>query len=117
MKDSESDEPYYCLSDFVAPKETGLCDYIGLFAVSAGFGCDELCEIFAKENDDYNVIMTKAIADRFAEAFAERLHEEVRREYWGYAPDEELSVEAMLQVKYQGIRPAPGYPSQPVRLN
>lgn len=112
-KDSESSEPYYCLSDFVAPKETGIPDYIGYFAVAAGFGVDELADQFLKDNDDYNMIMAKALADRLAEAFAEKLHEDVRRKYWGYAPDENLTVDAMLQVRYQGIRPAPGYPSQP----
>lgn len=112
-KDKDSDEPYYCLSDFIAPKASGVKDYIGFFAVSAGFGCDDLAKKFEDENDDYNVIMTKALADRFAEAFAEKLHEDVRKRYWGYAPEENMSVDAILQVRYQGIRPAPGYPSQP----
>ena len=112
-KDADSDEAYMCLSDFVAPKTTGIKDYIGLFAVSAGFGCDKMCERYLAENDDYNNIMAKSLADRLAEAFAEKLHVDVRRDYWGYSPDEHLSVDAMLQVRYQGIRPAPGYPSQP----
>lgn len=112
-KDSASNESYFCLSDFVAPKETQILDHIGYFACAAGFGVDEMCEELRADNDDYSVIMIKALADRLAEAFAEKLHHDVRREYWGYAPDEPMDVEAMLQVKYQGIRPAPGYPSQP----
>eukprot|EP00158_Paraphelidium_tribonemae_P008655 Partr_v1_DN28643_c0_g1_i1_m49323 putative 5-methyltetrahydrofolate-homocysteine methyltransferase len=112
-KDADSSDPYYCLSDFVAPKSTGIPDHIGLFACSAGFGCDELAGKYTADNDDYSMIMAKALADRFAEAFAEKLHADVRKDYWGYAPEEDLSVEAMLQVRYQGIRPAPGYPSQP----
>jgi 5-methyltetrahydrofolate--homocysteine methyltransferase len=116
-KDHESTDPYLCLSDFIAPKESGVADYIGFFAVSAGFGCDQLAEKYAKDNDDYSVIMVKSLADRLAEAFAERVHELVRKEYWGYAKDETLCIEEMLQVRYQGIRPAPGYPTQPVLLS
>ncbi|ORY00126.1 methionine synthase-like protein [Basidiobolus meristosporus CBS 931.73] len=112
-KDKESNEPYYCLSDFIAPKESGVADYVGLFAVTSGFGTDELCESFQKDHDDFNVIMVKALADRLAEAFAEILHKEVRTEYWGYSPEETLQTSDLLSVKYQGIRPAPGYPSQP----
>jgi len=78
-KDKDSNEKYQCLSDFVAPKNSGIADYLGLFAVSAGFGCDALCEKFKAELDDYNVIMTKALADRLAEAFAEKLHEDIRK--------------------------------------
>ncbi|KAG1244902.1 hypothetical protein G6F68_015257 [Rhizopus microsporus] len=110
---TEVDEPYYCLSDFVAPKETGIPDYLGMFAVSTGFGCDELVEQYEKDGDDYNSIMAKALADRLAEAFAELLHEEVRKVEWGYASEEHLSSSELFSVRYQGIRPAPGYPSQP----
>lgn len=110
--EKETDTPYLCISDFVAPKETKLKDYVGQFAVAI-FGADELAKEFEAEEDMYHAIMSKALADRLAEAFAEVLHEEVRKKYWGYAPDEQLSVEQMLKVKYQGIRPAPGYPSQP----
>lgn len=106
-------EPYYALSDFIAPKETGLQDYFGGFAVTAGIGCDELVAEFEKDHDDYNSIMTKAIADRFAEAFAEKLHELVRKDYWGYANAETLNNEELIKEKYQGIRPAPGYPACP----
>ncbi|KAI1315259.1 hypothetical protein EDD11_001040 [Mortierella claussenii] len=112
-KEKESTEKYMCLSDFVAPKESGIADYLSMFAVSAGFGCDELCEEFKKNHDDYGSIMAKSLADRLAEAFAEKLHEDIRREHWGYAPDEAMDVTDMLSIKYQGIRPAPGYPSQP----
>ncbi|KAJ1968005.1 hypothetical protein H4R35_006547, partial [Dimargaris xerosporica] len=112
-KDRESNEPYYCLSDFVAPEETGLADYIGLFAVSAGFGCEEMCRQYEADHDDYNAIMLKALADRLAEAFAEYLHAEVRKDFWGYAADEAMNTSDLLSIKYQGIRPAPGYPSQP----
>ncbi len=106
-------EPYYALSDFIAPEDTGLQDYFGAFAVSTGFGCDELVAEFEKDFDDYNSIMTKALADRLAEAFAEKLHELVRTEYWGYSLDEKLSNEELIKEKYQGIRPAPGYPACP----
>jgi 5-methyltetrahydrofolate--homocysteine methyltransferase len=112
-KDSDSNEPYYCLSDFIAPKSTGLPDYLGAFAVSCGFGVDEKCAEFEKKHDDYSIIMLKALADRLTEAFAEYLHAEIRREYWGYATDENLATQDLLSIKYQGIRPAPGYPSQP----
>jgi len=111
--EKDGDEPYMCVSDFVAPKESGLKDYIGMFACSAGHGLEEVVEGFKQAGDDYSYIMAEALADRLAEAFAEKLHELVRKEVWGYAPDENLSVDDMLKVKYQGIRPAPGYPSQP----
>lgn len=106
-------EPYYALSDFIAPKDSGVQDYWGGFAVTAGIGCDELVAEFEKDHDDYNSIMTKALADRFAEAFAEKMHELVRREYWGYAKNEALSNEELIKEQYQGIRPAPGYPACP----
>ncbi|KAJ1558793.1 hypothetical protein HK096_004077 [Nowakowskiella sp. JEL0078] len=112
-KDSDNDEPYYCLSDFIAPKSSGVKDYIGGFAVSVGFGVDEACVEFEKKFDDFSIIMIKALADRLTEALAEIIHEETRKEHWGYAPEENLKPEELLQVKYQGIRPAPGYPSQP----
>ena len=103
-----------CLSDFIAPKHSGIKDYIGMFAVTAGIGADALSRSYEKEQlDDYSSIMVKALADRLAEAFAEEMHERVRRELWGYAKEEKLDVTGMLDVKYQGIRPAPGYPSQP----
>lgn len=108
----KADDPYLCLSDFIAPKETGLKDYIGQFAVGV-FGADELARKYEAALDDYNAIMTKALADRLAEAFAEVLHEEIRKDYWGYAQNEQLDTEDLLKIKYQGIRPAPGYPSQP----
>jgi 5-methyltetrahydrofolate--homocysteine methyltransferase len=106
-------EPYYALSDFIAPKESGIPDYWGGFAVTAGIGCDELVAEFEKDHDDYNSIMAKALADRLAEAFAEKMHELVRREYWGYAKEEQLGAEELIKEQYQGIRPAPGYPACP----
>lgn len=106
-------EPYYALSDFIAPKESGIPDYWGGFAVTAGIGCDELVAEFEKDHDDYNSIMAKALADRLAEAFAEKMHELVRREYWGYAKEEKLGAEDLIKEQYQGIRPAPGYPACP----
>ena len=106
-------EPYVSLSDFVAPKESGVQDYLGAFAVTCGLGCDELCEKYKAGLDDFNVIMVKALADRLAEAYAEALHEDVRRIHWGYARDEHFEAKELHQIKYHGIRPAPGYPSQP----
>jgi 5-methyltetrahydrofolate--homocysteine methyltransferase len=101
------------LADFVAPKETGLADYIGGFAVTAGIGEEDVAQRFERANDDYSKIMVKALADRLAEAFAEALHAKVRRELWAYAPDEKLSNEQLIAEDYAGIRPAPGYPAQP----
>ena len=101
------------LADFVAPKEFGTTDYIGAFAVTTGIGADELADQYEAKHDDYNAIMVKALADRLAEAFAEHLHERVRREHWGYAADEALDNEALIKEKYRGIRPAPGYPACP----
>jgi len=106
-------QPYYALSDFVAQKETGIPDYFGGFALTTGIGCDELVAEFEAVYDDYNSIMAKALADRLAEAFAEKMHELVRKEYWGYAKDENLSNEALIKEEYAGIRPAPGYPACP----
>ena len=111
--EKESDDPYMALSDFVAPREVGVADYVGMFVVSAGFGLDEMVAEYKAANDDYSYIMAEALADRLAEAAAEVLHLEVRREHWGYSKDEDLNVDDLLKVKYQGIRPAPGYPSQP----
>ena len=105
--------PNQCLSDFVAPKETGLKDYIGAFAVTAGLGVDEHVKRFEADHDDYHAIMVKALADRLAESFAERMHEMVRKEYWAYAPQERLDNEALIREEYRGIRPAPGYPACP----
>ena len=101
-----------CLADFVAPKESGVSDWVGLFAVSAG-GIDERVASFEAQHDDYSAIMLKVLADRLAEAFAERLHERVRREFWGYAPEERLSAAELIAEAYRGIRPAPGYPACP----
>ncbi len=104
---------YLALSDFVAPKSTEVKDYVGMFAVTAGIGLDEVVAAYEANLDDYNSIMAKAIADRLAEAFAEKLHELVRKEYWAYANDESLKNEELIKEKYQGIRPAPGYPACP----
>jgi 5-methyltetrahydrofolate--homocysteine methyltransferase len=101
------------LADFIAPKESGLTDYIGAFAVTTGIGADELAAEYEAQLDDYNAIMVKALADRLAEAFAEHLHQRVRTEYWGYAANEALDNEALIKEKYRGIRPAPGYPACP----
>ncbi len=108
----EGSEPCRSLSDFIAPKETGFADYIGAFAVTSGIGLKEFCDRFRAENDDYNAIMAEAIADRLAEAFAECLHKRVRDE-WGYGRAENLSAVDLIQEKYRGIRPAPGYPACP----
>ncbi|HET9619118.1 MAG TPA: methionine synthase, partial [Pseudolabrys sp.] len=101
------------LADFVAPKASGLADYIGGFTVTAGIGEDEVADRFKRANDDYSAIMVKALADRLAEAFAERLHQRVRKEFWGYGADETFSNDELILEKYRGIRPAPGYPAQP----
>lgn len=105
--------PNYCLSDFIAPETTGKDDYIGAFAVTTGIGIEPLVEKYEKDHDDYNSIMVKAIADRLAEAFAELMHERTRREFWGYATDENNTPEELISEKYVGIRPAPGYPACP----
>jgi 5-methyltetrahydrofolate--homocysteine methyltransferase len=105
--------PNKALADFVAPKDTGLHDYVGAFAVTAGLGCAERVAEFKRRNDDYSAILLESLADRLAEAFAERLHERVRRELWGYAADEHLSSEQLIAEGYAGIRPAPGYPACP----
>jgi 5-methyltetrahydrofolate--homocysteine methyltransferase len=106
-------KPNIALADFIAPKETRLEDYIGGFCVSTGFGVEEVAEVYKENLDDYNSIMVKALGDRFAEAFAEYLHDKVRKEFWGYANDERLSNQELIKEAYQGIRPAPGYPACP----
>jgi 5-methyltetrahydrofolate--homocysteine methyltransferase len=108
-----ADIPNYCLADYIAPKASGVKDYIGAFAVTAGIGIEKKMKEFEKANDDYSAIMLQALADRLAEAFAEHLHLRVRREFWGYAADEALSNEDIIAEKYRGIRPAPGYPACP----
>ena len=108
--------PNFALADFVAPKASGIKDYMGCFCVTTGFGTDELAAGFEKDHDDYNSIMIKALADRLAEAFAEFLHEKVRKNYWGYASQENLTNEALIKEAYKGIRPAPGYPACPDHL-
>ncbi|WP_413438081.1 methionine synthase [Sulfuriferula sp. GW1] len=105
--------PNMCLADFIAPRDSGVKDYIGAFAVTAGLDMDERVAAYEKDLDDYNAILFKALADRFAEAFAECMHARVRREFWGYAADEALSDEELIDEKYRGIRPAPGYPACP----
>ena len=106
-------KPHYCLADWIAPRESGVADYLGAFAVTAGIGIDERVREFERVHDDYRAILLKALADRLAEAFAERLHERVRREFWGYVANERLSNEDLIAETYRGIRPAPGYPACP----
>ena len=112
QKDNQRGKPQLALADFIAPRDSGHIDYIGAFAVTTGHGAQELAEKFDKDNDQYNSIMVKALADRLAEAFAECLHKRARAE-WGYGKNEKLSIEDLIHEKYRGIRPAPGYPSQP----
>ena len=107
------ERPHFALADFIAPKETGIGDYLGGFAVTAGIGIDKHVQAFEENFDDYSAIMLKALADRLAEAFAERMHERVRSEFWGYAKTEDLDNEALIKEAYRGIRPAPGYPACP----
>ncbi|MEQ2262993.1 hypothetical protein XENORESO_001807, partial [Xenotaenia resolanae] len=111
-KDGTGSEPFLCVSDFVAPVDSGMADYIGMFAVGV-FGAEELSQEFQTQGDDYSSIMVKALADRLAEAFAEELHARVRKELWGYSSEEALQASDLHRVRYQGIRPAAGYPSQP----
>jgi 5-methyltetrahydrofolate--homocysteine methyltransferase len=113
QKSKPQDQAQLCLSDFIAPAQSGRADYIGAFAVTAGIGIDEHVARFEAQHDDYSSIMLKALADRLAEAFAERLHERVRREFWAYAPQEHLDNTGLIREEYQGIRPAPGYPACP----
>ncbi|WP_313273796.1 vitamin B12 dependent-methionine synthase activation domain-containing protein, partial [Stenotrophomonas sp.] len=111
--DKPAERPDFCLADFIAPADSGKQDWIGAFAVTAGIGIDEHVARFEADHDDYNAILLKALADRLAEALAERLHQRVRTEFWGYAKDEQLDNEALIAEKYRGIRPAPGYPACP----
>jgi 5-methyltetrahydrofolate--homocysteine methyltransferase len=111
--DKPNDQPNWCLSDYIAPVDSGVADYIGGFVVTTGLGADQLAKQYEEAADDYNAIMVKALADRLAEAFAEKLHEIVRTDYWGYARNETLGNEELIAEKYQGIRPAPGYPACP----
>jgi 5-methyltetrahydrofolate--homocysteine methyltransferase len=101
------------LADFIAPRTSGIADYVGAFMVTAGLGAEEIAEQFKEAGDDYSAIMVKALADRLAEAFAERLHQRMRNEFWGYAAEERASVDDLIAERYRGIRPAPGYPAQP----
>jgi 5-methyltetrahydrofolate--homocysteine methyltransferase len=109
----EKDYPNLCLSDFIAPENTKITDYLGGFVVTAGHGTQELVDHFESQNDDYNAIMAKILSDRLAEAFAEYLHILVRKDIWAYAPEEKLGINELLKENYQGIRPAPGYPACP----
>ncbi|MBO6659061.1 MAG: methionine synthase, partial [Pseudomonadales bacterium] len=106
-------QPNFCLSDYIAPVNSGKADYVGGFVVTSGLGVEEIAKEYEAEQDDYNAILVKALADRLAEAFAEKMHELVRREYWGYAATEVLNNEELIKERYQGIRPAPGYPACP----
>jgi 5-methyltetrahydrofolate--homocysteine methyltransferase len=106
-------KPQLCLADFIAPKTSEVTDYIGAFAVTAGHGIDAHVKAFEDAHDDYSAIMVKALADRFAESFAEHLHRRIRTEFWGYAQDESLGNDDLIREKYRGIRPAPGYPACP----
>jgi 5-methyltetrahydrofolate--homocysteine methyltransferase len=106
-------QPHYCLADFIAPEDSGVADYIGAFAVTAGVGLDERARAFEAQHDDYGAIMLKALADRLAEATAEYMHQQVRKLHWGYAADEKLSNADLIAERYRGIRPAPGYPACP----
>jgi 5-methyltetrahydrofolate--homocysteine methyltransferase len=108
-----SGQPNLCLADFIAPEESGIPDYIGAFVVTAGIGCEALCAEYEADNDDYSSIMVKALADRFAEAAAEWLHENVRKDIWGYEQNEFLTNDSLIHEEYIGIRPAPGYPACP----
>jgi 5-methyltetrahydrofolate--homocysteine methyltransferase len=113
QKAKPAGQPQYALADFIAPKSAGVADWIGAFAVTAGLGLDERVREFEARHDDYGAIMLKALADRLAEALAERMHERVRREFWGYAPEERFTNDQLIREDYRGIRPAPGYPSCP----
>jgi 5-methyltetrahydrofolate--homocysteine methyltransferase len=110
---NSNDRANMALADFIAPKDSGVKDYIGAFAVTAGIGTDEKVREFERDQDDYNAILFKALADRLAEAFAERMHQRVRKEFWGYDPAETLSNDQLIAEQYRGIRPAPGYPACP----
>ena len=111
--DKGADRPNRCLSDFICPETESKKDWLGVFAVTAGHGLESLVSDFKAQNDDYNAILAQSLADRLAEAFAEHLHYKVRKEYWGYSPDESFNNEKIILEQYQGIRPAPGYPACP----
>jgi 5-methyltetrahydrofolate--homocysteine methyltransferase len=113
QQEKGQNQPNYSLADFIAPKASGKTDALGAFAVTTGIGIDERVKKFEAAHDDYSAIMLKALADRLAEAFAELMHEKLRRDHWGYAPDEDLQNTDLVKEKYRGIRPAPGYPSCP----
>ncbi len=113
QKPKPEGQPHYALADFVAPRDSGVQDWIGAFAVTAGIGLDEKVREYEARHDDYGAIMLKALADRLAEALAERMHERVRREFWGYAPEERYTGDQLVREEYRGIRPAPGYPACP----
>jgi 5-methyltetrahydrofolate--homocysteine methyltransferase len=113
QKPKPNGHPHYALADFVAPRDSGIADWIGGFAVTTGLGVDEKAREFEARHDDYNSIMVKALADRLAEALAEATHERVRREFWGYAPEERHTNDELIRENYRGIRPAPGYPACP----
>ncbi len=105
--------PNFCLADYIAPSDRGISDYIGGFAVSSGFGVEEIVAEFEAVHDDYSALMVKALADRLAEAFSERMHQRVRKEFWGYSAGEQLDNDGLIKENYRGIRPAPGYPACP----
>src|SRR3712207_3167118 len=111
--DRKGQTVFRSLADYVAPSDSGRKDYVGALAVTTGHGADEFARRFEEKHDDYSAIMAKALADRLAEAFAELMHERVRKEFWGYAADEDLLSEALIREEYRGIRPAPGYPACP----
>jgi len=113
QQEKPAGKPNQCLQDFVAPFESGIEDYFGAFAVTGGLGIEPHLERFKQDHDDYSVILLKSLADRLAEAYAELLHARVRKEFWGYAADEQLNNDALIQEQYKGIRPAPGYPACP----
>jgi 5-methyltetrahydrofolate--homocysteine methyltransferase len=113
MARKDSSRVNLALSDFIAPLSTKVPDYIGAFVVTAGIGEEEKSKLLKGANNDYDAILMKALSDRLAESFAERMHQRVRTEYWGYSPDEKLTNDELIEEKYRGIRPAPGYPAQP----
>jgi len=113
QKQKTGSQPYLALADTIAPRDSGVLDYIGAFAVTAGVGIEDWVAEFEAEHDDYAIIMAKIVADRLAEAFAERLHERIRQEFWGYAADEKLTNDQLIKMRYRGIRPASGYPACP----
>jgi 5-methyltetrahydrofolate--homocysteine methyltransferase len=113
QKQKPTGQPHFALADFVAPKDSGVRDWVGAFAVTTGLGLDEKVREYEARHDDYGAIMLKALADRLAEALAERMHERIRREFWGYAPEERFTNDELIREGYRGIRPAPGYPACP----